>query len=331
MGRFHALLAVRDEGDIIEQSLNHFTSWADVVHVFDTGSVDGTWESVKVMARDDESIHPVGRKPVYFSLSKVRSHLFHEARKHMQDGDWLLRVDADERYHIPPPAFVEKHMKPYEKVAKRQYYDFRLTDKEVQWWKDGKEGIEDRGRPIEDRRRFYTIKKSPEPRLCQYRPTMRWPPYASFPCNAGIIAEEPLPIRHYPHRDPVQMAKRFALRSIQVRAEGSKTEKGLGHHWAVEDWKKDVIDGTREDLRYWEPGNSLPRIERDDITTPEPTRLMKRLVYSLPLPVVDRMREVYDSFRYGNNFDEKLDPLPPEIQERVREAYERIEKSSASK
>ena len=42
--RFHALLPVRDEADIIGQSLRHMLTWVDAIYVFDNGSVDDTWE-----------------------------------------------------------------------------------------------------------------------------------------------------------------------------------------------------------------------------------------------------------------------------------------------
>jgi hypothetical protein len=317
--RFHALLVVRDEADIIEQSLWHLSTWADAVYVFDTGSVDGTWESVQSVAEENSKIHPIARKPVYFSLPKVRSYLFHRVREHMQDGDWFLRVDADERYHVPPPEFVEKRMKSYETVAWRQYYDFRLTEEDVKRWQDGREGFGDRERPIEERRRCFTVSRNSEPRLCQYRSTMKWPNYASFPHHAGVIAKERLPIRHYPHRDPVQMAKRYALRSIQVRAENSKTDKSLEHHWAVTDWKKDVVSNNRGDLHRWKPGQSLPKVQQRH-TRPGGIRLLKRLFYALPSVVVDGWKE-------GYKVDYSLDRLPDQIQQEIREAYTKIKHS----
>src|SRR5437762_68452 len=47
---FHALLPVRDEGDIIRQCLEHLLVWADSVYIFDTGSVDDTWEIAREIA-----------------------------------------------------------------------------------------------------------------------------------------------------------------------------------------------------------------------------------------------------------------------------------------
>lgn len=314
MSRFHALLVVRDEVDIIEESLHHLASWADAVHVFDTGSVDGTWEAVRRVAQSSSTVHAVERKPVYFSLSKVRSYLFHRVRDRMQDGDWFLRVDTDERYHIHPPDFVERFMRSGETVAWRQYYDFRLTEEEVSRWK--KETKAEQNRPVEDRRRYFTIKRSSEPRLCRYRSTMKWPAHASFPQNAGVVAEQRIPIRHYPHRDPIQMAKRYALRSIQVRAEDSKTDKSLEHHWARENWAEDVVSSDREDLHYWQPGEDLPSVRQNHVA-PEPLRVLKRLLYRLPGSILDRWNEPYD-------VEKSPSQLPAKLQERVKTAYDEI-------
>src|ERR1044071_5132336 len=44
------IMVVRDEGDIIGEVLAHVMSWADSLHVHDTGSSDGTWEVVREWA-----------------------------------------------------------------------------------------------------------------------------------------------------------------------------------------------------------------------------------------------------------------------------------------
>ncbi len=109
--QFHALLPVRDEADIIGQSLRHMLTWADAIYVFDTGSVDETWEIVQDFARKDRRVKPLRRDVVYFSDTVVRGWIFHQARKNMRNGDWFLRVDADEFYHIPPPEFVKTRLR----------------------------------------------------------------------------------------------------------------------------------------------------------------------------------------------------------------------------
>jgi hypothetical protein len=311
MTDFHALLVVRDEVDIIERSLDHFSSWADAVYVFDTGSVDGTWQVIQSVAAETPAVHAVDREPVWFSLPKVRSYLFHRVRGNFEDGDWFLRVDADERHHVSPRDFVKHHMSSREMTAWRQYYDFRLTEDELSGWKA------ERAQPIEDRRRYFTIEKGwSEPRLFQYRPTMKWPAHASFPLKTGIAARKRLPIRHYPHRDPVQMAKRYALRSIQVRNKDGETDKTLDHHWAREDWRTDVVRSEHEDLQYWEFGQELPTVERGAVRS-APTRLLQHVFYRLPRSLIDYWGRTYDE-------SESPDRLPDHLQDRIEDRYQKI-------
>ena len=80
MPAFHALLPVRDEGDIIVQCLDHMLQWVDAVYVFDTGRIDQTWEIVNEMALKDSRIKPLRQDAVYYSENLLRGWLFHQAR-----------------------------------------------------------------------------------------------------------------------------------------------------------------------------------------------------------------------------------------------------------
>jgi len=93
--KFHALLPVRDEADIISQCLEQALTWADAICVFDTGSVDNTWEIVQDFASRDKRIMPIRKEPVYFSETRLRSYMFHVARQNMHNGDWFLRGYLD--------------------------------------------------------------------------------------------------------------------------------------------------------------------------------------------------------------------------------------------
>src|SRR6266850_396741 len=65
--KFVCLLPVRDEADIIAQSLRHFLLWADEIYLFDTGSLDPTWEIVQDIASREKRLKPLRKDPVYFS------------------------------------------------------------------------------------------------------------------------------------------------------------------------------------------------------------------------------------------------------------------------
>lgn len=308
---YHSLLAVRDEGDIIAQSLEHQLRWADHIHVFDTGSTDDTWDIVTAMAARHPQIRLIGRRPVYFSDTEVRSFIFAQSRPLMMPGDWVLRCDADEFHHVLPPVFVREHLRRHETAAYHQCYDFQFTRDELKAWNEGGETLADRVRPIEDRRRFFTVSAEPEPRLFRYRSAMQWPHYASFPVNAGYVARARLPIRHYPHRDPVQMKARCQLHSRMLAyppSRGTWTEADI-HHWGVENWEGFII--MREDapeLLKWDGISPLPE--------PVPSHLpgkVKRLVqcvaHACVVPWLDRLRPQLPS---GGPH-----PLPSEVQEQL--------------
>lgn len=313
--RFHALLPVRDEADIIQQCLEQLLTWADGVYVFDTGSVDATWDIVQAIARQDKRIVPVAQDGVYFSETRLRGYLFHWARERMEHGDWFLRVDADEFHHIPPPDFVKTHVRPHETIVYHQYYDFQLTQAEVTAWEQTENPLQERDRPIEERRRYFKPSHYSEPRLCRYRRTMQWPITCSFPINAGFLARERLPIRHYPHRDPVQLHRRCLLRAIMMadvtnRQNWAQPEQ---HHWSVGDWRQFIVSSDDPDLQYWEPGTQLPTYSLTNHLRPPHIRIVQRLVHQFCLPILDRTRPRFPSNGYPQ-------PIPPEVIDQLQHA-----------
>ncbi|MEM9275906.1 MAG: glycosyltransferase family 2 protein [Cyanobacteria bacterium P01_F01_bin.143] len=290
--KFHALLPIRDEADIIQQCLEHLLTWADKIYVFDTGSVDETWEIVQDIAHKEKQIIPLRKEPVYYSETKLRGYMFHCARQQMQDGDWFLRVDADEFHHILPPEFVKNHLQTHETIVYHQYYDFRLTQKEVAAWQRGDENITDRQKSIAQRRRYYIPSYYSEPRLCRYRSTMKWPINCSFPINAGFVAQERLPIRHYPHRDPIQLERRCCLRAIMMADDSNRKNWSSPeeHHWSQQDWRQFIVSNDKPELQYWEQGQELPKYQFTNHLRPLPIRLVQRFIHKFLLPILDRQR-----------------------------------------
>lgn len=310
MSAFHSLLAVRDEGDIILQSLAHHLRWADHIHVFDTGSTDGTWEILEEMAVRHPQIHLIGRRPVYFNDTEVRSFVFDQARARMKPGDWVLRCDADEFHHVPPPEFVKSRMRRHETAAYHQYYDFQFTTEDLLAWQSGREGLADRQRPIAERRRFFTVSAEPEPRLFRYRAAMQWPHHASFPVNAGFVAWERLPIRHYPNRDPEQMRARCELRQLMLAYPPSRVTWAAAesHHWGVPDWERFVTGLDTPGLQCWD-GKAPLSISVPEHLPGRAKRLVQRLAHAFVVPWLDPLRP---RLATGNPH-----PLPKDVQEKL--------------
>jgi len=310
--RFHALLCTRDEDDIISDSLDHFASWADKVFVLDTGSVDRTREIIKQKATENPRIRFFDHPPFWFS-DQMRGYLFSLARSEMEDGDWFLRVDTDERYHTAPPEFVATELKRYETCVYHQYFDFRLTSSEVARL-DSREAVEaERQRPIEDRMHLYTVGDYSEPRMCRYRRAMMWPPTHTFPINAGFVARSRIPIRHYPHRDPIQMEKRVLLRKTMASAEVNAGLFSPRNHWFESDWKSHVIAPDDPRLLSWRPGEILHDPLFRNHLAPPPKRALQRMLHGLFVRQLDALRS-----KKKPAFDVQL--VPESIQRALKDA-----------
>jgi len=303
-------MVVRDEDDILSQCLAHLLTWIDALYVLDLGSKDSTWEILQNAAVKDRRIIPWKSCPYRFDES-LRGYVFDAFRARMRDGDWVLRLDADEFYQIPPPEFVANHLQPHESCVHLAWYYFRLTSREVQDYEEGKVAIaEDRRRPIAERRRFYKIPEYAEPRMFRYRASMKWPASRPFPFNAGYVARERIPIRHYPHRDPEQMKKRYRLRATMMQLQA-----GAGPHWRLSDWRKDVLrvngvwssateqteaaeglsaaDGhTAGKLHFWQPGTALPSIGSNiEHRSAWPRRTVQRAIHPHLVRWLDSFRK----------------------------------------
>lgn len=320
--RFHGLMLLRDEEDILAQCLEHLLSWIDALYIIDLGSTDASWDIVHDFARRDPRIVPYKRQPIVYT-DNLRCVLFNGYRARFAPGDWVMKIDADEFYHVPPPEFVRQRLRAGDTAVYLQWYFFRLTQKEVVAYESGQPTIaDDRRRPITDRRRYYKISEYAEPRMFRYRRAMQWPETTSFPFNAGFVARERIPIRHYPHRDPDQMARRYRLRSAMMQFKAH-----AGGHWKLDDWRQEIVDdagvaaadtskvglsGERGiatgQLHYWPPGQPLAERPLHNHVPPPATRLGQRVIHPLCLPLLDRRRP-----RFSSSY------TPPTIPEDVNE------------
>jgi hypothetical protein len=304
---FHGLMVVRDEEDILQQTLTHLLSWLDGLYVLDLGSTDSTWQILQDFAARDRRVVLHETKPIIFHEG-LRAVLFDAYRHRFKPGDWVTRVDADEFYHVAPPSFVETCLRKGDTCVYLQWYFFRLTNREVAAYESGQiDTAADRLRPIEERRRYYKVPDYAEPRMFRYRTSMQWPADLSFPFNAGYVAAQCIPIRHYPHRDPWQMSRRYSLRATMT-----DLRSVAGPHWRLANWRKDILDvdertgegverngavglgaakgHTAGGLHYWGPGDVLPRIHHRGHVAQRGKRLLQRLIHPVGLPLLDRFR-----------------------------------------
>jgi glycosyltransferase involved in cell wall biosynthesis len=308
--KFYAILCTRDEDDIIEQSLRALTRWADRVYVFDTGSVDQTWDIVQEVSRTNPTVVTVAREPLWFA-DQVRGYVFDLVRPDFREGDWIARVDSDEFYHVSPPEFVRRHLKAHETCVYHQYYDFWLTKTEARALSSLPAVTAERIKPIVERRRFYIPSLYAEPRLCRYRARMHWPASHTFPVNAGFIAKPRMPIRHYPNRDPLQMQKRTRLRAMMIEAKESAGLFTQVHHWRETDWKQHLVDEDDPRLACYVPGADLKSPGYENHVATRRKRVFQRLLNVVLVPFLDQHRRRQPVFKPAR--------LPDTLQSQLRD------------
>lgn len=265
--RIFCLCLVKDESDIIAQTLTAAVQWADHIYVFDNGSTDGTWEIVRSLAQSHSSISPYKSASIPFHDS-LRRQPFIEHSKECQDGDWWCRLDADEIYIHNPRLFLNKVPKYYQIVwaASLQFY---LTDVDMKNFEEDPQKYADNV-PIENKIRYYKNDWA-EARFFRYDRNLLWEEGQPFP-YAGAVFPERIHLKHYKQRSPKQAQRRTAVRQAAIAA-GSPA---FLHERGVTDWGVQVKRAADMDF----DGHDGHYVIREELMPPLPltARLPPRLV-----------------------------------------------------
>lgn len=239
--RIFGLTLVKNEGDILEQSMNDALTWCSKVAIVDNGSTDNTVEVItKLVNSHHGRIVYCGQEEVPFS-NALRRIPFEALKAEAARGDWWCRLDADEFYPTDPRP-VLRSVNPAEHVVFSIHLQYYYTDVDHARWLAGEETIADRARPIQQRRRYYRADHSEE-RFIRHRPGLVWQPGASWPTHKGLHSAIRMPVQHFKYRDPEQIQRRLRTR-LEAHRDGH-------HNWAADNpeaWTDKIVQSA--ELHY---------------------------------------------------------------------------------
>lgn len=233
--KLHGMCLVKNEADIITETLSKAAQWCDFIYVFDTGSTDETWMKVKELGAEDPKIVPYRTECRAFSDS-LRAEIFAAFRDQAAAGDWWCRLDADEVYIDNPRVFLRSVPRRHHVVfsASHQFY---FTERERDAWQRDPETWE--ALPAEERLRYYVCDHS-EARFFRHRVGLQWPS-GSWPRHMGVTHPRRIRLKHLQYRSPSQIQKRLDTRR-QASADGWKL---FDSYDGVKDWQEKIADAGK--------------------------------------------------------------------------------------
>ncbi len=250
--RIHGLSLVKNESDIVAQSLLAATAWAHFIYVYDNGSEDGTWDIVRDLAATYPQIIPYKREAKPYSQS-LRKALFETYRGNGAPGDWWCMLDADEFFIDDPRLFLAAVPEGFDEVwgASFEYY---FTDFDAARYAESPNAYAD-DVPVGEKCRYY-INNWSEPRFFRDSERLGWYE-GGWPDRLGPAHRTRIRLKHYQYRSPQQIQKRIDTRRDALN-------RGSFLHEMFPDWKRAVLDPLNVSFADCRPENA-PQTWRDRV------------------------------------------------------------------
>jgi glycosyltransferase involved in cell wall biosynthesis len=214
--KIHALCIVKNEADVLRESLTSALHWCDHIYVFDNGSNDGSWELVKELAKQHLQIVPYKQDDVLYT-NGLRADIFNTFQSNAGPADWWCALDADEFYIDDPRIFLTKISNRFQTVwsASLNYY---FTDRDVILYQE--DPIKFLETPIQQRFRYY-LNNWGELRFFRHSYDIVWArAQGGFPPAMFTAPAYPVRIwlKHYQYRSPEQIERRLLTRRPAMQA-----------------------------------------------------------------------------------------------------------------
>ncbi|MEH2523518.1 MULTISPECIES: glycosyltransferase family 2 protein [unclassified Bradyrhizobium] len=279
-----SICCVRDEDDIVGETLEDALGWSDRIFVFDNGSVDGTWETVQDVARSNSKIEIVGHDDRTFT-DELLGEIFESYRSVASPGDWWCRLDSDEIYIDDPARFLAGVPDKYGLVLSASF-NFYFTDIDLRSYEQSPS--EWLARPVRERLRFYQNNWS-EPRFVRHRNDLLWAGLV-WPDNRGRTFPSRIRLKHFPYRSPAQIASRLALRQRQPALFKHEANRSLAvPKFMRPDWSDQYLKTAAFEAASWR--DRVRKADECDVDLGDGALITRNeLMPPLPSPAVDLVK-----------------------------------------
>lgn len=198
---------VKNEVDVVLESICNALRFCDTVYVFDNGSTDGSYEAVKALSELNPKVVIAAHSDEVFK-NQLRNRVYNQYHHLYSDDDWWYILDADEMLVEDPKPMLIKAANKGKNCMRVWQAQFYFTDVDQYNYKN--EAVED---PVSVRRRHYKINWR-EPRFFQNKQDESWSEHISGripPFCSKFYLHSPI-CRHYAERNLSQIKQRIAIR-----------------------------------------------------------------------------------------------------------------------
>jgi glycosyltransferase involved in cell wall biosynthesis len=270
---------VKNEEDIIADSVTYAAKFCDKVFVIDNASTDRTWDIVNAL--DLDNLVPVCSKDFVFR-DYLRLRFMETRKEELGMGNWWYIFDADEFLSEEPFETIALAEDEGADCIAVEVINFLLTKEESQ-----KIQGEGKGETWRDRRWYYLYESGPV-KLFKNNKYVDYGICDMIPFGLVKECSKRLPLKHYPHRSIAQLKKRIQARYGNCEFE-SECRRGT-------DLERYVIDpATVPQLRYWDEEKGVDLRGEFSINSPRIGSSMRDRTLALVIRMLYRLW-LLDSF-----------------------------------
>ena len=205
--KLNAICIIKNEADIVIETIDRALKFCDNIYVFDNGSTDGSYELLMDKAKLEARVKIVAHTDEIYR-NQFRNRVYNMLHHQFEAEDWWYILDADEMLVEDPRPMLAKAASKHKNQMRVWQAQFYFTDNDLKVYEH-----EDHSSPVSERRRHYRINWR-EPRFFKNDPTQNWPEELSGkvpPFCQNLYRPSPI-CRHYAERTPEQIKMRRKIR-----------------------------------------------------------------------------------------------------------------------